>query len=53
MLLALKVADTAQTMAGFFTWPFQFDESESMIVAETLLLDRGVDIYGPLTSQPG
>jgi hypothetical protein len=50
-LLLLKTLDSAQTMAAFFNWPFQFDESESMIVAETLLWDRGVDIYGPLTPQ--
>jgi hypothetical protein len=51
VVLALKVRDTAQTMAGFFNWPFQFDESESMIVAETLLLDRGMDIFGKLTPE--
>ena len=26
VVLALKVLDTVQTMAGFFNWPFQFDE---------------------------
>src|SRR5689334_25397189 len=51
VLLALKALDTLQTMLAFFNWPFQFDESESMIVAETLLLDRGVDIYGKLTPE--
>jgi hypothetical protein len=32
-----------------FQYPFQFDESEGMIVAETGLLDHGVDIFAPLT----
>lgn len=36
---------SAQLSAAFFSYPFQFDESESMIVAETLLLDRGVNIF--------
>lgn len=48
LLLALKALQTVQTMLEFFNWPFQFDESESMIVAETLLLDHGVNIYGKL-----
>src|SRR5215212_9067994 len=51
LLLALKVVDTVETMIGFFNWPFQFDESESMILAETLLLDRGVNIFGTLTPE--
>jgi hypothetical protein len=50
-LLLLKVIDTIQIMIGPFNWPFQSDESESMIVAETLLLDRGVNIFGPITPQ--
>jgi hypothetical protein len=43
--LAWKDLDSARTSAKFFSFPFQFDESEGMIVAETQLLDRGVDIY--------
>ncbi|HMA34774.1 MAG TPA: glycosyltransferase family 39 protein [Chloroflexia bacterium] len=49
LLLLGKVVDSITTMLAFFNWPFQFDESEGMIVAETLLLDHGVNIYGPLT----
>lgn len=48
-LLLLKVYNSALTMTALFNWPFQSDESESMIVAETLLWDRGVNIYGHLT----
>ena len=33
------------TSLAMFNHPFQFDESEGMIVAETMLLDRGVGIY--------
>src|SRR5439155_18472214 len=43
--LIWKDADSAQMSASLFSYPFQFDESEGMIVAETLLLDRGVNIY--------
>jgi hypothetical protein len=31
-----------------FNHPFQFDESEGMIVAETMLLDRGTNIFDPV-----
>ncbi len=51
LLLTLRVLDNARIMAGLFVWPFQHDESESMIVAETLLLDHGVNIYAKLTPQ--
>ena len=51
MLLALKVLDTVGTMIAFWNWPFQSDESESMIVVETLLLDHGVNIYARLTPE--
>jgi len=50
-LLLARVLDNARIMAGLFNWPFQHDESESMIVAETLLLDHGVNIYAKLTPQ--
>ncbi|MDQ2806920.1 MAG: glycosyltransferase family 39 protein, partial [Chloroflexota bacterium] len=50
-LLLARVWDNARIMVGLFNWPFQHDESESMIVAETLLLDHGVNIYAKLTPQ--
>ncbi|HUP27880.1 MAG TPA: hypothetical protein VM409_05545 [Chloroflexia bacterium] len=43
--LLARAAISAATSAQMFTYPFQFDESEGMIVAETMLLDRGVNIY--------
>ena len=47
LLLALtaKVVASDATSATMFLYPFQFDESEGMIVAETMLLDRGVNIF--------
>ena len=51
LALALKVAQSAGIMAGLFAWPYQLDESEGMIVAETLLLDSGKNIYDPVTPQ--
>ncbi|HEY0068962.1 MAG TPA: hypothetical protein VGE04_03245 [Chloroflexia bacterium] len=45
MGLAAKSVFSAATSAQMWAYPFQFDESEGMIVAETLLLDRGVSIY--------
>jgi hypothetical protein len=48
--LAVKSAFSAATSAQMWTYPFQFDESEGMIVAETMLLDQGVlifDVPGP------
>jgi hypothetical protein len=50
-LLLLKVADSARLMGGLFLWPQQLDESESMIVAETLLLDGGTNIWARPTPQ--
>ncbi|MGI8586841.1 MAG: glycosyltransferase family 39 protein [Chloroflexia bacterium] len=50
-LLLLKLLDTATIMRALFNWPFQHDESESMIVSETLLLDHGTNIYANLTPQ--
>jgi hypothetical protein len=47
--LAAKVVYATGTQAAMFNHPFQLDESEGMIVAETLLLDRGVDIFAPVT----
>ena len=38
-------------MAELFAWPFQYDELEGMIVAETLLLDTGKNIFAPLDAQ--
>ncbi|HYP40223.1 MAG TPA: hypothetical protein VEX13_07660, partial [Chloroflexia bacterium] len=43
-LLAKGVASAA-TAAEMFLYPFQFDESEGMIVAETMLMDQGVGIF--------
>lgn len=43
--LAVKSASSAVTASQMWAYPFQFDESEGMIVAETMLLDRGVPIY--------
>ncbi len=48
--LAVKTVYATGTQAAMFNHPFQFDESEGMIVAETMLLDRGVNIFGPVTS---
>lgn len=47
--LAAKTVASAVTSVEMFQYPFQFDESEGMIVAETGLLDHGVDIFAPLT----
>jgi hypothetical protein len=46
---AARVIYGAGTQAAMFNHPFQFDESEGMIVAETQLLDKGVNIFGPVT----
>jgi hypothetical protein len=43
--LLWKDVASAQMSAGLFAYPFQFDESEGMIVAETMLLDQGTNIY--------
>src|SRR3954451_12319518 len=43
--LGARTFASAQMSAQMFAYPFQFDESEGMIVAETLLLDRGTNIY--------
>lgn len=45
--LAIKVLFAGATTAAMFQHPFQFDESEGMIVAETMLMDRGVPIFDP------
>ncbi len=51
LLLALggRLVASASTSWALFMYPFQFDESEGMIVAETMLLDDGVNIYSKLT----
>lgn len=50
--LAAKVAfSSVPTVASMFQYPFQFDESEGMIVAETMLLDQGVPIYNKNTPE--
>src|SRR5690349_8196143 len=43
--LLMKDAASARLSAEMFSFPFQFDESEGMILAETQLLDHGVNIY--------
>jgi len=37
------------TQAEIFSFPFQLDESEGMIVAETMLLSQGTNIFDPVT----
>ncbi len=49
-ILSVRIAFGASTSATMFSFPFQFDESEGMIVAETMLLDQGVNIYERPTS---
>ncbi len=44
-LLLWRTWQSAQFSAGIFGYPFQVDESEGMIAAETLLLDQGQNIY--------
>ncbi len=41
VILVVRVVFGASTSATMFNFPFQFDESEGMIVAETMLIDRG------------
>src|SRR5215218_9248491 len=43
--LLVKVIFAGATIASLFQYPFQFDESEGMIVAETMLLAQGVPIF--------
>lgn len=45
VVLCVKIAFGAVMSATMFSFPFQFDESEGMIVAETMLIDRGVNIF--------
>ncbi len=47
-LLIVKVLFSLNIIWQIFNFPFQVDESEGMIVAETLLMDRGNDIYALL-----
>jgi 4-amino-4-deoxy-L-arabinose transferase-like glycosyltransferase len=51
ILLLAKLIFSLNIMWNIFNYAFQVDESEGMIVAETLLMDRGVDIYAPLTNE--
>jgi hypothetical protein len=44
-LLAAKLVFSLNIIWQIFNFAFQVDESESMIVAETLLMDRGMDIF--------
>jgi hypothetical protein len=44
-LLAAKLLFSLNIIWQIFNFAFQVDESESMIVAETLMMDRGTDIY--------
>lgn len=44
-LLAAKLIFSLNIAWQIFNFAFQVDESESMIVAESLLMDRGTDIY--------
>ena len=50
-ILSLRIVVGAATSAAMFSFPFQFDESEGMIVAETMLLDQGVNIFEVPTAQ--
>ncbi|HYP41883.1 MAG TPA: hypothetical protein VEX13_16115 [Chloroflexia bacterium] len=43
--LLVKGVASAATASEMFFYPFQFDESEGMIVAETMLMDQGVGIF--------
>ena len=45
LILGIRIIFGASTSATMFTFPFQFDESEGMIVAETMLIDQGVNIF--------
>ncbi|HEX2912663.1 MAG TPA: hypothetical protein VH186_17795 [Chloroflexia bacterium] len=45
VLLAAKLLFSLNIIWQIFNFAFQVDESESMIVSETLLMNRGVDIY--------
>lgn len=51
LLLLAKLLFSLNITWQIFNFAFQVDESEGMIVAETLLMDRGVDIYAPLTPE--
>lgn len=51
MGLLAKDVSSALTSATIFSHPFQLDESEGMIVAETMLLDKGVNIFDKPTQE--
>ncbi|HET9495322.1 MAG TPA: hypothetical protein VFR15_13920, partial [Chloroflexia bacterium] len=48
-VLGARVLAGVGTQAEFFTFPYQLDESEGMIVAETMLLSQGTNIFDPVT----
>jgi len=48
VLLWAKVLFSLNIIWQIFNFAFQVDESEGMIVAETLLMDQGINIYAPL-----
>ena len=48
-LLLAKITFSLNIIWQIFNFAFQVDESEGMIVAETLLIDKGVNIYALLT----
>ena len=48
-VLGARVAAGMGTQAEIFAFPYQLDESEGMIVAETMLLAQGTNIFDPVT----
>lgn len=48
-VLGARVLAGVGTQAEIFAFPFQLDESEGMIVAETMLLSQGTNIFDPVT----
>ncbi len=50
-LLLAKILFSLNIIWQIFNFAFQVDESEGMIVAETLLMNKGVDIFGLPTSE--
>jgi hypothetical protein len=50
-VLAVRTLSGIGTQASIFAFPFQLDESEGMIVAETMLLNQGTNIFDPVTPE--
>jgi hypothetical protein len=48
-VLGARVLAGAGMQAEFFNFPYQLDESEGMIVAETMLMSQGTNIFDPVT----